>query len=94
MSESITYEELLAELERLGTETESEAGLTVREWSARWGINVRIVRERIAEAQAHGMVRVGRKKGTTISGASRTIPAYSFIQPPPEEKKNRRARNK
>ena len=80
MSERITVEEWLAELERI-TRNEPE-GMTVAEIADATGIAARKLRDRIRVGIKSGACRcVGRKSVTSIDGRVMPSPAYQFSRP-------------
>jgi len=79
--EPIRLEELLAELEALGSEQEVEhPGWSAQELSDRWGVTRQRVLDVLSEAKGRGLLRVGRKRIESIDGRSAWRPSYSIRQ--------------
>ncbi len=82
----ITYEELLAEFERLQVK-DDDPGLTAQELSEAWGIPRRKVYDLLRQAETRGLLEVGRKKVRTLSGGMQKTPCYRL-----KKTKKRRSR--
>lgn len=78
----ITYDELIAEINRLGIKntTESKA-VTVKELMDHWGKTDRTVRNMLREANALGILRTTKKNLQSIDGRNFPVPAYYFEMP-------------
>ena len=71
----ITYEELLAEFERLQVK-DDDPGLTAQELSEAGGIPRRKVYDLLRQAETRGLLEVGRKKVRTLSGGMQMTACY------------------
>lgn len=82
MSETINFEEWLAEIERVESEKELDIpdAFTVRELRKRTGRGRIWINERIREAMEKGLVRCVRKRIVDNSGRKTHIPAYQLVK--------------
>jgi predicted transcriptional regulator len=77
-ADHITYEELLAEMERLHCQPDDE-GMTTTEWCETLGKPRSTVIKTLKELQKVGRVRVGRKMQTALDGGRRSVPCYTLL---------------
>lgn len=82
MAESITYDELLAELRRFNDLPENaEGGLTTIEWADHWGVSQDRALSMIGRAVRVGvMTCVGRHHRHAIDGTLRRSPVYAIVK--------------
>ena len=82
MPDPIRMDEWLAELQRLGSLPQADNGLlTVNEMAAHLGRSINWVRTKLAEASRQGLLIVGQKQLTCISGRDNMVPAYRVDVP-------------
>lgn len=82
MSETINFEEWLAELEKLEAEkgTNVADALTVREMVKKFGRCRQWICARLGEAIEAGKIRCVQRRTMNISGRSSTVPAYQLVK--------------
>ena len=78
---TITLEELQAELDRLGAGRQESQGKTVTELSSEWGMSVHLVRKKLKLTAQHGMLGVSSKLEPRIDGQPQKVPTYWFKKP-------------
>jgi DNA-binding IclR family transcriptional regulator len=86
VSESITLDEVLAELSRLNSTTEEgPTGFTGRELAARIGMTTNTAQARLREMVYAGKVEfVGKRAELGIAGVRCHIPVYRLRKPQPQ----------
>lgn len=89
---SITHEEIVAELQRLGVQNTTDGGHTVEEWCELWGQRDAIVRRTMKRAQAQGLLKVGKGMRKRLDGVSFMATTYSFVLPPAKKPRKKAAR--
>lgn len=82
MTDPITLDELMAELDRLGKPKDSDDGHTAAELSVVWRKGLLTTRRLIGRCIEHGVMVSGRAYRTAIDGTSRTLPVYRFVDKP------------
>lgn len=86
---TITIDELVAEFERLGVgkRRPDDEGLTSKEWSRVWNCSDNTARLKLRQAKDHGLLQVGRKGATNLSGGQCMIACYNIVLPPIKSRK-------
>ena len=86
MAESITLDELLAELNRLD-QREAVQGYSLRELMAKTGRSDEKTKDLIRRGKEAGLITVGRAPREALDGAMRPVPVYIFK--PPEKSRGK-----
>lgn len=77
MAATITVDELMAELERLGALTHQNAeGHTASEYAEQWNVSEKTARLRIRQAIDAKLMVCGRRTETRIDGRMGHVPVY------------------
>jgi predicted YcjX-like family ATPase len=82
MSETITIEEWMGEMQRLADQKPADVGHTAIELAAAWDVGLHVCRARLSALQRAGRLVVGTRKTTRLDGRPCTIPVYA-IKPAP-----------
>ena len=79
----MTEEDLIAALEAARHEASTaEGALTVEELMQTMGISKNLVRKKLRGLHDAGALQVVRRRGSTISGQTKWVPAYRLLRTP------------
>lgn len=76
MPKTVTPADIHAEFVRLGIKPNAKDFLTTRELMRAWGLSDKAVVARLHLAREAGILEVGRKQVTSLTGAVTTVVAY------------------
>lgn len=78
MNVSITLDELMSELVRLGVTPGQGNGKSVKEWQDEWRVSKNEAVRVIRRCQAAGLVTVSREGRPAMDGTMRPVPVYAI----------------